>query len=205
MTVTKIEPVTKTRYKIYIDGQFAFVLYKGELSRYHIEPDAQIDAETYQSIKETVILKRAKLRAMHLLTDMGRTEAQLRTKLIQSGYPEDITEQAVQYVKSFGYINDAEYARSFILSRKDKKSRREIYAQLSQKGLSEDVIEQAFEECYGDEDTENAIISILEKKHYDPEHTDEYTTQKLMAHLARKGFGYQDIKHVMLDIFHKTV
>ena len=36
MTVTKIEPVTKSKYKIYLDGQFAFVLYKGELSRYHI-------------------------------------------------------------------------------------------------------------------------------------------------------------------------
>ena len=30
MTVTKIEPVTKSKYKIYLDGQFAFVLYKGE-------------------------------------------------------------------------------------------------------------------------------------------------------------------------------
>ena len=36
MYVTKIEPVTKTKYKVFIDGQFAFVLYKGELSRYHI-------------------------------------------------------------------------------------------------------------------------------------------------------------------------
>ena len=40
MTVTKIEPVTKTRYKVYVDGQFAFVLYKGELSRYHIAEDS---------------------------------------------------------------------------------------------------------------------------------------------------------------------
>ncbi len=39
MTVTKIEPVTKSKYKIYLDGQFAFVLYKGELSRYQIEED----------------------------------------------------------------------------------------------------------------------------------------------------------------------
>ena len=36
MTVTKIEAVTKTRYKVYVDEQFAFVLYKGELSRYQV-------------------------------------------------------------------------------------------------------------------------------------------------------------------------
>ena len=43
MTVTKIEPVTKTRYKVYVDGQFAFVLYKGELSRYHIAVDSELE------------------------------------------------------------------------------------------------------------------------------------------------------------------
>ena len=41
MTVTKTEAVTKTRYKVYIDGQFAFVLYKGELSRYHVKEGAE--------------------------------------------------------------------------------------------------------------------------------------------------------------------
>ena len=42
MIVTKTEAVTKTRYKVYIDGQFAFVLYKGELSRYQIREGKEI-------------------------------------------------------------------------------------------------------------------------------------------------------------------
>ena len=95
MTVTKIEPVTKTRYKVYVDGQFAFVLYKGELSRYHIAEDSELEEKTYQSIRKEIILKRAKLRAMHLLNDMGRTESQLRTKLLRNDYPSDIVEEAI--------------------------------------------------------------------------------------------------------------
>ena len=71
MTVTKIEPVTKSKYKIYLDGQFAFVLYKGELSRYHIEEEGSLEEAQYQKIRNDIVLKRAKLRAMHLLTDMG--------------------------------------------------------------------------------------------------------------------------------------
>ena len=39
-------------------------------------------------------------------------------------------EAAIRYVKSFGYINDMEYARSFIDSRKDRKSKKELYAAL---------------------------------------------------------------------------
>ena len=125
MTVTKIEAVanTKTRYKVFLDEQFAFVLYKGELSRYHVTVGEDISSDIYQEIREAV-LKRAKLRALHLLNDMGRTEMQLRQKLKQNEYTSDVIEETMKYVKSFGYVNDREYARSFILNRKNKKSRK---------------------------------------------------------------------------------
>ena len=197
MTVTKIEPVTKTRYKVYVDGQFAFVLYKGELSRYHIAEDSELEEKTYQSIRKEIILKRAKLRAMHLLNDMGRTESQLRTKLLRNDYPSDIVEEAIAYVKSFGYINDAEYARNFIENRKEKKSKKEIYAALCQKGLPKDLIETAFEERYADDDSIAAIEAIVRKKKFDPKSTDYREMQKMMGYLVRKGFRYDDIRQVI--------
>ena len=115
MTVTEIKAITKTRFRVYLDEQFAFVLYKGEIFRYHLEEGTELSEKDYQEIRQTIVLKRAKLRAMHLLTDMDRTEYQLKNKLIMGGYPEDIAEQALEYVKSFGYINDREYARRFPL------------------------------------------------------------------------------------------
>lgn len=197
MTVTKIEPVTKSKYKVYLDGQFAFVLYKGELSRYHIAEGSVLEEEKYQKIRVDIVLKRAKLRAMHLLSDMGRTESQLRSKLALGGYPQDIVEEAIEYVKSFGYINDMEFARNFIESRKDKKSRKELYAALSQKGVAKELIEQAFEECYGNEDSRAAIEAILRKKKYDPRTADHAQTQKILGYLVRKGFHYEDIRQVI--------
>ena len=171
MVVTRVEAVTKTKYKVYVDGQFAFILYKGELSRFHIAEDQELSQESYEKIRTEVILKRAKLRAMHLLNDMWRTEAQLREKLTRNEYPADIVEAAISYVKSFGYINDYEYARSFIESRKERKSRREIYMQLVGKGVSRELIDEAFEESYEREDSTEAIRRLLEKKYYDRENT----------------------------------
>lgn len=81
MIVTKIEPCTKTKFKIYLDETFAFVLYKGEVSRFCIKIGEELSPETEQKIRQEVILKRAKLRAMHLLEDMDRTEEALREKL----------------------------------------------------------------------------------------------------------------------------
>ena len=197
MIVTKIESVTKTKYKVYVDGQFAFVLYKGELSRFHIAEEQELSQEIYEKIRIEVILKRAKLRAMHLLNDMWRTESQLREKLTRNDYPADIIEAAISYVKSFGYINDYEYARSFIESRKERKSRREIYMQLTTKGVARDLIDAAFEECYEREDSTEAIRRLLEKKHYDPENATPEEKKKVMAYLVRKGFGYDDIRRTM--------
>lgn len=197
MTVSKIEPLSKSRYKVFIEGQFAFTLYKGELSRYHIAEDNRIDEEVYDILRKLVI-KRAKLRAMHLLSDMGRTESQLRTKLKRGGYPDEAVEEAIRYVKSFGYINDAEYVRSFIDSRKEKKSKKEIYAALKQKGVDSDIIEQVFEEMdYGEEDSRQAIEALMRKRNYNPDSADLKEKQKLMGYLMRKGFRYEDVNSVL--------
>lgn len=197
MKVTKIESVTKTKFKVYVDDQFAFVLYKGELSRYRIVAEQEITREIFQKIKEEVILKRAKLRALHLLNDMDRTESQLRTKLKQGLYPEDIVEQAIAYVKSFGYIGDASYARRYITSRQKSRSKKEIYAELCRKGVARDEIDAAMEECYEDIDETAAIKEILRKKRFDIQKATDLEKQKLYGYLARKGFSYDGIRQVI--------
>ena len=58
MRITRIEPVTKTKYRVSVDEQFAFVVYKGELSRFHLKEECELTEDTYAKIKE-VLLKRA--------------------------------------------------------------------------------------------------------------------------------------------------
>lgn len=197
MIITRIEPVTKAKYKVYVEEQFAFVLYKGELSRFHLKEEGEISEETIRRIKEEVLVKRAKLRAMHLLESMARTEEQLRRKLLQGGCPEDVAEEAINYVKSFGYINDEAYIRSFIESRKDKKSRREIYALLGQKGVKGEAVDRILSEIYEAHSDKEAIRELLRKKRYDPETADDRERQKIYGYLVRKGFRYEDIRQVI--------
>lgn len=197
MTVTGLEPCAKTKIKVYLDGKFAFVLYKGEVSRYGIHKSEDISEETVQKIRMEVVLKRAKLRAMHLLEDMDRTEKGLREKLRQGSYPQDIIDMAIDYVKSFGYLNDARYTENFIRSRQNSKSRKEIQAALLQKGVSSELIEQAMDLCYEDGGEEAAIRSILRKKKFDPRVLEDRGKQRIYAYLARKGFRYDTVRQVI--------
>ena len=97
-----------------------------------------------------------------------------------------------------GYINDAEYVRSFIDSRKEKKSKKEIYAALKQKGVDSDIIEQVLEEMdYGEEDSRQAIEALMRKRNYNPDSADLKEKQKLMGYLMRKGFRYEDVNSVL--------
>ena len=77
MIVTGIEEMTKSRSKISIDGEFAFVLYKGELRHFHLLEGEEISEEDYEHIMKEILPKRAKLRAMNLLLKKDYTTSQL--------------------------------------------------------------------------------------------------------------------------------
>ena len=199
MHVTKIEPVTKAKYKVFLDEQFAFVLYKGELSRYKIQEDAQLSEETIKEIKKEILEKRAKLRAMHLLERMDRTEAELYAKLKRDLYPEDIIEIAMRYVKGFGYIGDEGYARRFVESRQGSKSKLEIKMALLQKGISKEIVSDVLEAYYDGQDESMAIQRLLDKKRFSAETATEEEKRKIYGYLMRKGFSYEEIRRVIKE------
>ncbi len=141
--------------------------------------------------------KKAKLRAMRLLERMDRTETQLRRKLKEDQYPEDAIDAAIQYVASFGYLNDEKYARRFVENRQRVKSKREIQASLIQKGVSKDLIAQALEDGYEDTDESAAIQRLVEKRHFDAQTATDIEKKKMQDYLLRKGFRYEDISKVL--------
>ena len=73
---------------------------------------------------------RARKKAMRLLEHMDRTEKGLTDKLRQAEFSPEAVEDAIAYVKSYGYINDARYARTYISFRMETRSRQKILSEL---------------------------------------------------------------------------
>lgn len=204
MTVTKITEISKTRIQITIDDTFAFVLYKGELRLYHLKEGGEISQEIYAEIMETVLPKRAKLRAMNLLKSRAYTEKQLTDKLREGGYPEQIIRDALTYVSSFGYLNDKQYAYDYIEYHKESKSRAKIFNFLTQKGISREVLEDIWEEAVGKEAgsfEQEQILAWMKKKNFNSSEATFEEKQKFSAFLYRKGFQIDAIRCALsLDI-----
>lgn len=143
------------------------------------------------------MIKEAKLKALSLLNFMDRTESQLRQKLKEKSFSDEAINQAVDYVKSFGYINDAGYAERYILNKQGSKSKREIYAALGQKGVSREDIEAAMESCYEPGDEVTAIRRLCEKKHFVAEEATDVEKKRMYNYLLRKGFRNEDVSKVL--------
>ena len=199
--VTKIEEYDKKRCKIYIDEEFAFLLYKGELSEYEIIQGKNISEDIYVKIVGEVLSKRAKKRCLNLLEKKNYTEYKLREKLKEGLYPSEIEEEAIAYVKSIHYIDDYLYACDYIFYHKDTETKKKIEEKLRLKGIEQDILHRAFSDSY-DEEEEIQIelaqaLKLLQKKRYDRENMDWKEKQKIQAYLLRKGIRNSVIKSAM--------
>ena len=190
--VTGLVELDKKRYQVYLDEEFAFVLYKGEVRKYKIVVGKPLAQAAYQELVQEVLPKRAKLRAMNLLTKRPYTEK----------YPEDIIDIALAYVKSYGYIDDEAYARDYISYHMASESPLRIRQKLMEKGIDGDTINACLEE----QDAEamqklqlRQIQQLAQKKNHGQKPSDQRESAKVIQYLLRKGYPMSLIKAALSD------
>lgn len=142
-------------------------------------------------------LRRAKLKALRLLERSDRTESQLTDRLLRAGFEQEEAAAAVEYVKSFGYLDDERFVRNYLENGCGKKSRSLLAQELRYRaGASEELIQKVCGELEPADEKE-MIRDFLEKKGYDRESCDEKQKRRLMSALLRRGFRTGDILSVM--------
>lgn len=140
-------------------------------------------------------LLEAKKKAMSLLKYMDRTEWQLRDKLAAKGFSEEAVEGAVDYVKSFHYLDDYRYAVHFVEFHYEQRSRQRMRQDLYQRHVPEEYIDLALESI-----CENDDVALQEALRKITKGETEYSyeeKQKIAGKLYRKGFRLGDIKRVL--------
>ena len=192
MQVTCVEHLEKGKRKIHLDSGDSFILYRGEVRTLGLREGDILTEDVYRRIITEIIGKRVKIRALHLLEKMDRTESQLRKKLASGGYPQECIDEAIAYVYKFHYIDDLRYAQNYIRYSQDRLSRQQLKQKLMAKGVKRDDIELALEEEYlGDEASQ--IRKLLQKRHYAGEGRETAEFRKTYQYILRRGFKSNDI------------
>ena len=137
---------------------------------------------------------KAKRRAMYILAQRDHSKKELYDKLIKS-YPDDLCRLVVDLMCEHGLIDEEKYSEKLYRAYINKGwGKSKIRFELRRKGLPDSLISQQEEE-YDTEDFIDEIIRLVNKKYADKlDFSDYKSVQRVTAALARRGFGYEDIK-----------
>lgn len=202
--VTGIVELNSKKSKVILNQEEEFALYKGELRRFHIETGQNLLEDDYQEIMTEILPKRARERCLNLLSVRAMTEQEVRRKLKDGYYPAPIIDQTLALLKKHRFVNDEDYAESYLQGKKHYKSKRQIQQDLMKKGISKDLIRDTLEDSDIDEAVN--IQKLMVKKNLCRDDVTKEELQKFGVYLLRKGYDYEVIRkflynmHNILDI-----
>ncbi|WP_312044228.1 RecX family transcriptional regulator [Anaerotignum sp.] len=196
MLVTRITPQKRdpSKYNIFVDGEYVFALSMGDMEYFHIKEGGEIPEKTVAFIQRNLIYIQAQNKALHFIGYKLRTEKEVRQKLMDSDFSEEIIEEVMVFLNKYQYTDDREYANRYIKDRLHL-SPRGAYAlrmELIQRGVSEEICEEVLEQTDFCE-TKDAV-RWLEKKTRGQWPPDEKKKKQLYGFLQRKGYSYGVIK-----------
>jgi len=202
MIVTKIEQQKRdeNKYNIFIDGQFVFSLIMQDILFFKLKEGSEVSEETYTYIKDTVIYVKAQDRALKYLGYKKRTEKEIVRKLKEYEYDDEITDRVIKFLEKYKYLNDLEYAESYIrqAQRLNPKGKTDIRYKLKKLGISDDNIEKAFMNEEFEELDET--MKVLEKKLNGKSSINLRENKKIQEFLLRRGFSYGIIKEAFCEL-----
>ena len=200
MLVKQVTKCGKSRNLVKLESGLSFPLYTSEVTKFDAWEGCDLSDESLSEIMTRILPSRCIKRAMNLLQKKSFAEGELVRKLSDGGYPDEVVEKAVEYVRSFGYIDDVRYASDYIRYHSSQgRGKNRIRMDLKAKGISDDSFEKAWDEnCELGliPGAEEEIAKLLEKKHFNPD-MERADKDKIAAFIMRRGFSAEDIFRTM--------
>ncbi|MCL2493896.1 MAG: recombination regulator RecX [Clostridiales bacterium] len=147
--------------------------------------------------------ERALEKAFAFLERQGRTEAEVRERLVKAGFGEEARDAALAKLIELGYVNDADYAACYVESLIAKgRGRLRIREGLRRKGIPEELARNATEDAYSHaRETETALEAARKAFSELPRELIETqprrAAEKVGRRLVGRGFPYEIIGEVM--------
>ena len=131
--------------------------------------------------------------ALKLISFKDRTEKELRDRLEEKECTEDEIEETIEFLKNYGYIDDARYARRFaadsIKLRNHGPGR--IRTELLRKGIDRDTIEIVLEEM--ETDPREQLEAAMERRFSSADLGNPKERNRIFGYFARRGYSPRDI------------
>ena len=135
--------------------------------------------------------QRARNVLLHQLARSAKSTEQLRKILEQREIPSEIAERVLERFTEVGLIDDAAYAETIVNSRRNFKglAKSAIKRELNEKGLSQNLVEEAISGITAEDDFESAKGLAVRRFRQMAHLEKDVRTRRLAGYLQRKGYA----------------
>lgn len=172
--------------KIYFDEFFYLDLNKESILEFNLKNRNELTLQEYYLL----VKRRAESMGYFLLSKRDYSKKELFLKLLSKYREKNIIQEIVEKFQNLGYLNDYDYAESYIKNHNYGKKKMEFM--LLQKGIDTEIIKSVFKDSYETKELEE-IKKIWIKL------GDKDSNKKILS-LMRKGFEYKDIKKALKEL-----
>jgi regulatory protein len=138
-------------------------------------------------------------RALKFLGYRARSEAEVRAKLIQSGFSAKIVEPALEKLRGLKLLDDEAFARNFTRGRIENRGYGplRLERELRRKGVAQTLIRRTLDDAFGTEDGKERARSLLEKRFRGKDLSDAKTFSRAVSFLQRRGYRNSVIAEIV--------
>ena len=204
MQVTNISySKSKEVFEVVFEDETKLLLNYNIFEKYKVSVDMDFSENEIQEMKYFSDIERAKSRAINYISGKLKTKYEVRLKLKEKDFTEDIIDEVINILEKEEYLNDRLYCEVFIEDKKQLNGygKNKIKSLLIQKGVSKSVFENFLDEFEYEEEFDNALKMGIKKLNLLSNEEDIFKKkQKLINYLAYRGFSFDVINDVLREI-----
>ncbi len=203
ITDIQVQKKHPSRRSIFLDGEFFCGISDELAAKFHLKTGMEIDEGELKTLLHEGEFSKAKNYVYRIIARRMYTSKEIRNKLIERGYIDEIIQDVIATMERYGYVNDEVYAEEWVKSRMKSKPKGKIALrqELARKGIDKSIIEDALGQAF-DESTEADMALVLAQRKISSYSKDDPAAarRKLQSFLLRRGFGYGIVKDAVEQV-----
>ncbi|MBP5204264.1 RecX family transcriptional regulator [bacterium] len=207
MVITKLLAKPLDKVLLYVDEEPISQISLNSIAKYDIYVNKEISEDILEEILTQDLAQTLFDKSIRYSSISPKTEKQFRTHIekiikenevhLEEKIINTVTEDTIQKLKDYDYINDRQYAEEFVLSRvrNKPKGKQSLIYELVGKGIDKDLAEEIVEDSVLDE------YDLLKKSFYKKykSYAISFEDSKKISFLQRNGFSWDLIEQFIRE------
>ena len=184
----------KTRYTIKFKSGKIIGLSENNLISYNISVGQKISSNMLSKIDNDERLQSIKFKALNYLSYRARSKKEVNISLLKKGFHQDDIDKVLEELVAKGYLDDESFAQTYarFLIKIKRLGRIAVKNRFFVHDIDQDVLNPILDKLYDKYPPDLLISEIIKKRKY-PKEYDLICDEKLINHLIRKGFSWNEI------------